>query len=89
MFYEPASGNDGEDDKVEFLSVYICGNNGKALLILFSFAAQKQGCQIFLGKPYKNGKIYQMAIEYIKMPYNIPNSHKIDQMAIKYANIFH
>jgi hypothetical protein len=45
-----------------------------------------QGCQIFLGTTYQNGKnipknhkIYQMATEYIKWPQNIPNGHKIYQ----------
>jgi hypothetical protein len=35
-----------------------------------------QGCHIFLGIIYQNGK-------------NIPNGHKMYQMAIKYTNIFH
>jgi hypothetical protein len=52
-----------------------------------------QGCQIFLVQHTKKGKIYheifhkkyQMAIKYIKWPYNLPNSHKIYQMGIKYT----
>jgi hypothetical protein len=49
-----------------------------------------QGCQIFLGKTYQNGK------NYTKLPQNIPNVHKLFQMAVKYCilslkyiNIFH
>jgi hypothetical protein len=33
-------------------------------------------------------KIYQMTIEYTDWPYNIPNCREIDQMGIKYFNIF-
>jgi hypothetical protein len=36
----------------------------------------------------KLGKMYQITIKYPKWPQNIPNDLKIDQMAIKYANIF-
>jgi hypothetical protein len=39
-------------------------------------SAQQQGCQMFPGATYQNGK-------------NIPNGHKIFQMAIHYANIIH
>jgi hypothetical protein len=49
-----------------------------------------QGCQIFLGTTYQNGKNstklpYQMATKYTKWPQNIPNGHKIYQMATKYT----
>jgi hypothetical protein len=37
-----------------------------------------QGCQIFLGTTYKNGKI----LPYV-CPLNIPNDCKIDQRALK------
>jgi hypothetical protein len=37
---------------------------------------------IFLGKTTKMGKN-------TKLPQNIPNDRKIDQVSIKYANIFH
>jgi hypothetical protein len=40
--------------------------------LLFSSPSPSQGCQIFLGTPYQNGK-------------NIPNEHKIYQLAIKYT----
>jgi hypothetical protein len=40
------------------------GNNEK-------FKNSRQGCQIFLGKTYQNGK-------------NLPNDHKIYQMTTKY-----
>jgi hypothetical protein len=36
-----------------------------------------QGCQIFLGPKYQNGK------QYTKLPQNIPNGHEIFPMAIK------
>jgi hypothetical protein len=38
-----------------------------------------QGCQIFLGTTYLNGS------KYTKWPQNIPNCHKMDQMAVTYA----
>jgi hypothetical protein len=42
----------------------------------------RQGCQIFLGTTYQNGKeIYQIIIKYTNRPQNVPRSHKIDQMA--------
>jgi hypothetical protein len=34
------------------------------------------------------GKIYQMTTNYTKLPYIIPNGHKIFQMVIKYNIIF-
>jgi hypothetical protein len=37
-----------------------------------------EGCQIFLGATYQNGKIYQKAV-------NIPKGHKIYQKAIIYT----
>jgi hypothetical protein len=42
-----------------------------------------QGCQIYLGK------IYQITTKYTKRTKNISNGCKIDQMDIKYSNIFH
>jgi hypothetical protein len=59
-----------------------------------------QGCQIFLGTTYQHGKnlpnnhkIYQITIKYVcqmaAYVCNAPNCRKIDQMAVKYANIFH
>jgi hypothetical protein len=38
-----------------------------------------QGCQIFHRTTYQNGK------KYSKWPQNMPNDHKICQMATKYA----
>jgi hypothetical protein len=38
---------------------------------------QEQGCQIFLGTVYQNGE------KYSKLPQNIPDVHKIYQMAEK------
>jgi hypothetical protein len=44
----------------------------------------KQGCQIFLGTKYQNGKnitncheLHQMSIKYNKRPQNGPSVHKI------------
>jgi hypothetical protein len=37
----------------------------------------------------KRGKIYQIIIKYSEWLQNIQNCRKIDQMAIKYTNIFH
>jgi hypothetical protein len=37
----------------------------------------------------KTGKIYQTTTKFTNLPQNIPNGNQIDQMAIKYANIFH
>jgi hypothetical protein len=63
-----------------------------AALVTFSV----QGCQIFLGTTYQNGKnipnghkIYQMATKYTIWPQNIPYGRKIYQMATKYADIFY
>jgi hypothetical protein len=44
---------------------------GRLYVILSKASREKQGCQIFLGTTYQNGK-------------NIPNDHKIYQMAINY-----
>jgi hypothetical protein len=45
-----------------------------------------QGCQIFLGATHQNGKIYQILSHKIyQWPQNIPNGHKIYQMATKYT----
>jgi hypothetical protein len=38
-----------------------------------------QICQIFLSTKYQNGK------NYTKLPQNIPNVHKMDQMSIKWT----
>jgi hypothetical protein len=45
--------------------------------------------RFFLVQNTKTGKIYQMTTKYIKWPLNISNGRKIDQMVIKYINIFH
>jgi hypothetical protein len=36
----------------------------------------------------KGHTVYQMAIQYTKWPYSIPNGRKIFQMAINYANFW-
>jgi hypothetical protein len=46
-------------------------------------AFQDQGCQIFLGT------INQQGGGNTKLPQNILNCRKIDQMSIKYTNILH
>jgi hypothetical protein len=55
-----------------------------------SSSAEKPGLPDF---PWCNipnwGKIYQISIKYNKWPQNITHGRKIDQMAIKYTNIFH
>jgi hypothetical protein len=48
-----------------------------------------QGCQIFLGTTYQNGKIYQMTIIYTKWLQHISKGRKKEQMAIKCARIFY
>jgi hypothetical protein len=56
----------------------------------------RQGCQIFQGAIYQNWKnipnyhkiLYPMAVILTKWPQNRPNGRKIDQMAIKYTNIY-
>jgi hypothetical protein len=45
-------------------------------------ARREQGCQIFLGTIYPNGKKYQIADKK-------PKGHYMYEMAIKYVNIFH
>jgi hypothetical protein len=45
--------------------------------------------RFFLVQYSKAGKIYQINLCYTKWPQNRPNDCKIDQMAIKYADIFH
>jgi hypothetical protein len=61
----------------------------KKKIVPASTACAVQGCQIFLASIYQHGgnvpkyhKIYQMAV-------NSSNGRKIDQMSIKYTNIFH
>jgi hypothetical protein len=44
-----------------------------------------QGCQIFPGTSYQNGK--NIDLQYTKSPHNLPIGRKMDQMVIKYANI--
>jgi hypothetical protein len=39
----------------------------------------QQGCQIFLAAKYQNQK------KYTKQPQNVPNGHKIYQLAINYT----
>jgi hypothetical protein len=38
-----------------------------------------QGCQIFLATTYQNGN------KYTKQPENVPNGHKLYQIAVKYT----
>jgi hypothetical protein len=49
-----------------------------------------QGCQIFSWYNIpKLEKYNQFTLNYTNLPQNIPNGRKMDQMAIKYLNIFH
>jgi hypothetical protein len=47
-----------------------------------------QGCQIFLGTKYQNGKIYQITTNYTKCPIyvNITKDRKMDKVTIKYVH---
>jgi hypothetical protein len=49
----------------------------------------EQGCQIFLGTKYQNGKILSNYHELYQMSINITKDSKMDQVTIKYSNIFH
>jgi hypothetical protein len=53
----------------------------------------KQGCQIFLGPNGKNVSnyhtIYQTATNYTKRLWIIPNGNKLEQINVKYTNMFH
>jgi hypothetical protein len=58
-----------------------------------SGASREQGCQIFRGATYQNGEkytkkheIYQISTKYTKWLQCVPNGHKIDLRAIKYAS---
>jgi hypothetical protein len=42
-----------------------------------------KGCQIFNRNTYQNGKKYTYS------PSNIPNISKVDQIVIKYTNLYH
>jgi hypothetical protein len=60
--------------------------------LCFEILRTAQGCQIFLGATYQNGKnipnnhkIYHITIKYTKCQWNIPNNHKIYQMASKFT----
>jgi hypothetical protein len=52
-------------------------------------AVLKQGCQIFLFKHTKPGKMYKMLRNYTKWQLNVPNGIKILSMVIKYTYIFY
>jgi hypothetical protein len=58
-------------------------------LRIFSALSSGQGCQIFRGTTYQNGKIYQLTIKYAKLLQNISNGRKINHMAIKLTIICH
>jgi hypothetical protein len=49
------------------------------------------GLPDFFGTTYisKRVKIYQVTIKCSKWPQNIPERHKIDEMDLKYTNVFH
>jgi hypothetical protein len=57
-----------------------------------SWVIATQGCQIFLGTAYQNGKIHQRIIkctketqQYTNVPKNIPNGHKMYQNSLRQA----
>jgi hypothetical protein len=66
---------------------------GQQCFVLGLKASAEQGCQIFLRTTYQNipkrGKLNQTTTTYTKWSQTVPNGRKIDQMAIKYTNIFH
>jgi hypothetical protein len=45
--------------------------------------------RFFVSQYTKTWKIYQITSKYTKVPQNMPNGSKIDQMAMKYTSIFH
>jgi hypothetical protein len=51
--------------------------------------AGRPGLPDFFAETTKAGKIYQITIKYIKSRKILPDAHQIDQMAVKYTNIFH
>jgi nuclear transport factor 2 (NTF2) superfamily protein len=53
------------------------------------FLKSRQGCQIFLGTKYQNGKMYQITVSYTKCPWSITKDRKMDKVSIKYTIIFH
>jgi hypothetical protein len=53
------------------------------------FLPRNRNARFFLVQHTKKGKIFEMTTKYTKKPQNIPNASKIDQMDIKYINIFH
>jgi hypothetical protein len=54
--------------------------------IFFLVAAKSRVARFFL---LQHTKIYQITIKYTKWPQHIPSGRKIDQMDIKFTNIFH
>jgi hypothetical protein len=48
-----------------------------------------RAARFFLPQLTKAGKIYQITLKCTKKPLNMPDGHKIDQMAILYTNIFY
>jgi hypothetical protein len=50
---------------------------------------KKQGCHIFVGTIYQKGGKCTKLPQNIQWLQNVPNGRKIDEMSIKYTNIFH
>jgi hypothetical protein len=50
---------------------------------------RNRGCQIFLGKKYQSGKNIPNLLELYQISINITKDCKMDQVSIKYTNIFH
>jgi hypothetical protein len=78
-----------KSDSTAFRPMHANSTNSPSLIWGICNALFKQGCQIFLGPTYQNRKLYQNDQRYTQCPQNIPFFHKIDQLAIKYPNIFH
>jgi hypothetical protein len=65
----------------------LCFNHVKSESFLDLY--DNQGCQIFLAKHTKTGKLYQRTTNYTIRPYIIPNIRNLYQMAVKFTNIIH
>jgi hypothetical protein len=75
--------------RAEHLTVFVSCCQGEKQHF---FQLRRLGCQIFLGSTYQNGKNTpdnHKTCTYTKRPQNRPNGLKIDQIVIKYTDIFH
>jgi hypothetical protein len=65
----------------------ICKNSAHIFFLLF-YGFSCRVARFFFLQHTKTGKIYQITTKYTKCPQSVPNTCKIDQMSIKYTNIF-